>query len=126
MGSHIPHNHMTVGPSSKNLLSSANKSSSESSCVADNLLTIGFELWRGNFFHLGRERTNLNIVRSTLQCWEDGKVYSVFELFATENDARPWSSQSFVSCWRNNVTMRERVIHNLTRNQSTIMRNISH
>ena len=78
------------------LLTSIHEAFSECLSILDDLLGVLFELWSGNFLKLDGKSSNGNIMWTTLQHRENGKVDLFGVLNFVENNTRSWSSQTLV------------------------------
>lgn len=59
---------------------------------------VVFELGGPGLLQLGREGSDLVVVRATLTLWEDAKIDRISDLWLREDETGSWSSQRFVRC----------------------------
>ena len=98
----------------------------ESLSVLDDLYGIFFELWSANFLELDCKSSNGNIMWTTLQHGENGKVDLLGVLDFVEDDSGSWSSQTLVGSRGDDIAVIEWGLHKSGGNESTDVSNISH
>lgn len=126
MGSEVPLHDMGACSSCNQLLSSIHQSLSQGLAIRQSLLAVLNELWGHYFLELGGECRDLLVVRSALAHREYCKVDLVEKLFAAKNHTRSRPSETFMRGRSHDVAIRKRVVHQLSRNEPTVVSHIAH
>ena len=87
MRSHIPHDKMGIGTGGNDSLASIHEACCNSSRISDHLGAVSFEFRGRNLLELDCQRTNLVVMRTSLEHGEYSEVYFVSKFFLAENDA---------------------------------------
>jgi len=122
----VPHYEVVDCSAGNELLSFVHQSFSKSLSILDDLLRVSFEFWSHDLLKLDCEGSNRHVVGTSLEHREHCKINGFFVLLLRENNARSWTSQTFVSCGGNNIAVLKWVGHQLAGNQSTDMGHVAH